>query len=245
MASIDLVVPVYNEGKNIRTLLERLSGALTEPFRVLLVYDFDEDDTIPAAREVASELKLDLRLVKNRFGRGALNAIRTGLLEPGAEYVIVTMADLCDPPEVINDMLTKAREQHADIVCGSRYMRGGKQIGGPFVKRTLSRTAGLTLWYMTSLPTHDVTNSFKLYSRRALETLQIESQGGFELGMELTVKAHFSGLKVTEVPTQWTDRAAGESRFKLFKWLPNYLGWYFLALRMDWARRLGMKPTLR
>ncbi|HUJ73861.1 MAG TPA: glycosyltransferase family 2 protein, partial [bacterium] len=85
--------------------------------------------------------------------------------------------------------------------------------------------------------THDVTNSFKLYSRRVLRALQIESQGGFELGMELTVKAHFAGFQVTEVPTHWTDRSAGTSRFRLLRWLPNYLRWYFLALREEWLYR--------
>jgi glycosyltransferase involved in cell wall biosynthesis len=240
MPSLAVIIPVYNEGKNIRPVLQGLHAAVSEPFQVLVVYDFDEDDTLPVARELAQQLGLDLHLVKNRFGRGALNAIKTGLLESESDYMIVTMADLSDPPEVINALLAKARQDKADLVCASRYMRGGRQSGGPLLKKLLSRAAGVSLYYLTSLPTHDVTNSFKLYSRDVIRSVPIASEGGFELGMELTIKAHYSGFKVAEVPTHWTDRTDGESRFRLFQWLPHYLRWYFLALRLEVGRRLGL-----
>ena len=55
--------------------------------------------------------------------------------------------------------------------------------------------------------------------------------GIFSLGIELTVKAHLAGGRVEEVPATWTDRTAGQSRFRLWKWLPNYLRWYFYAFR--------------
>ncbi len=245
MPSLAVIIPVYNEGRNIRQVLRGLHAELTEPFRALVVYDFDADDTLPAARAVAAELALDLRLVKNRFGRGALNAIKTGLLEADADYMIVTMADLSDPPEVINALLAKARQERVDLVCASRYMRGGRHSGGPVVKKLLSRAAGVSLYHLTSLPTHDVTNSFKLYSRGVIRAVPIESEGGFELGMELTIKAHYLGFKVGEVPTQWSDRTDGTSRFHLFRWLPHYLRWYFLALRLEAGRRLGLGPGPR
>ena len=81
------------------------------------------------------------------------------------------------------------------------------------------------------LPTHDPTNSFKLYRKSFLEKTEIESDGGFELGIELVVKAHVSGGRVVEVPTTWRDRVAGKSNFKLWKWLPKYLRWFFYAFR--------------
>jgi hypothetical protein len=63
-----------------------------------------------------------------------------------------------------------------------------------------------------------------------LEKVEIESQGGFELALELTVKAHCAGFRVTEIPTIWNDRTAGESRFRLGRWLPRYLRWYVYGL---------------
>ena len=108
-------------------------------------------------------------------------------------------------------------------------MRGGRQIGGPPLKRLMSRTAGLTLHWFAGVPTHDPTNNFKLYSRRFLDTVTIESTAGFELALELTVKATIARRRVAEVPTTWRDRTAGESNFKLRKWLPHYLHWYWTA----------------
>jgi hypothetical protein len=113
-------------------------------------------------------------------------------------------------------------------------MPGGEQRGCPVVKSWMSRTAGRSLNLLTRIPTQDVTNSFKLYRRSFLESVQIESRGGFEIGMELTVKAFVTGRRVTEVPSIWTDRTAGASRFRLIRWLPRYLRWYFFALRRSW-----------
>ena len=108
-------------------------------------------------------------------------------------------------------------------------MKGGHQIGGPLIKQILSRVAGISLHYVVGLPTHDATNSFRLYSRKFLLNMEVESDGGFELAIELTVKAHFGGYKVGEVPTTWTYLAK-ESRFYLAKWLPKYLKWYLWAI---------------
>ena len=116
-------------------------------------------------------------------------------------------------------------------------MRGGHQVGGPPLKRLMSRTAGLTLHWFAGVPTHDPTNNFKLYSRRFLDTVTIESTAGFELALELTVKATLARRRVAEVPTTWRDRTAGQSNFKLRKWLPHYLHWYWAAFRGRLTRR--------
>lgn len=120
-------------------------------------------------------------------------------------------------------MVQKAKDEQADIVCGSRYMKGGRQIGGGFVKSTLSRCAGYSLRYLAGVPTHDATNSFKLYKKSFLSQQTIESSGGFELGLELVIKAFLQGYKIAEVPTVWRDRKNGRSHFQLVRWLPFYL----------------------
>lgn len=243
MGTVDIVIPVYNEHESIGTALSRIVAEVKVPYRLLLVYDRDDDTTLPAAREAAERLGTKIELVKNKYGRGALNAIKTGLYAGQSEYVVVTMADLSDPPSVINTMLEKAEASGADVVCGSRYMKGGSQKGGPVLKSVLSRTAGLTLHYFAGVPTHDSTNSFKLYRRRVLDSLRIESKGGFELGLEIVVKAHGASFAVTEVPTSWTDRSEGESRFKLFEWLPSYLKWYFYAYGNAFRRQQRRPST--
>jgi hypothetical protein len=110
--------------------------------------------------------------------------------------------------------------------------------------------AGLSLHHLTGLPTHDVSNSFKMYTREVLERIPIESDGGFEIGMEILIKAHFSGFRITEVPSLWRDRTAGQSRFKFAQWLPKYLRWYLFALRcrakaiVSGKRQVAIEGTL-
>ena len=229
---LSIVLPVYNEGENIREALTRILEKVKIPCEILIVYDFEEDTTLPVLASFLAENTVKegkIKKVRNAYGRGVLYAIKTGLEQAQNVYITVTMADLCDPPEVIEEMVKKAEEENCDIVCASRYMKGGSQKGGPFFKGLLSRCAGLSLHFLAGIPVHDVTNSFKLYRKSFLSENVIESTGGFELGLELTVKAFLQGRKIAEVPTSWVDRVAGKSNFKLFKWLPKYLKWYFLA----------------
>jgi hypothetical protein len=110
-------------------------------------------------------------------------------------------------------------------------MPGGRQIGSPFLKRTLSRLGGMSLYLLRRLPTHDVTNNFKMYRRSMLRQIELAGTGGFEIAMEITTKAHKMGYKIIELPTTWRDREAGEAKFNLRKMLPRYLKWYWYALR--------------
>lgn len=225
---LGIIIPVYNEAENIGNTLNAIRGKVMTPHRIYIVYDFDEDDTLPAAR-VFLEEGVDIKFIRNPK-RGVVNAIKTGLRTAEEDYILVTMADMSDDYSVVDNMCSLLSKGN-DVVCGSRYMKGGRQIGGPLMKKTISRIADVSLRYIAGLPTHDATNSFKLYRRSMLDTMEIESDGGFEIGMEIVVKAHFSGFRVTEVPCVWMDREKGESRFRILKWAPKYLRWYFLAVR--------------
>jgi glycosyltransferase involved in cell wall biosynthesis len=232
--SLAIIIPVYNEAKNIGKTLDAIKEKVATPHRIYIVYDFDEDNTLPVAREFLQK-GMDLVFVKNPV-RGVVNAIKTGLRSAFEDYLLVTMADMSDDYAVVDGMCELMARGY-DLVCGSRYMKGGKQIGGPKIKKLLSRIAGVSLYYIAGIPTHDATNSFKLYRKTMLDSLTIESNGGFELGMEIVVKAHFAGFRVTELPCTWTDREEGKSRFRILKWAPKYLKWYFYALK----RSVGIK----
>lgn len=225
---LGIIIPVYNERENIGQTIRTIEANVQTPHSIYIVYDFDEDNTLPAAKRIQEE-GVDLVLLKNSAGK-VVNAIKKGLREADEMYLLVTMADLSDDYGVVDQMVSRA-EQGYDVVCGSRYARGGKQIGGPFIKKTLSRMAGLSLRFMARIPTSDVTNSFKLYRKKMVDALTIESDGGFEIGMEIVIKAHFSGHRVTEIPCTWQDRQQGASRFRILHWLPKYLKWYFFAMK--------------
>jgi glycosyltransferase involved in cell wall biosynthesis len=228
---LSVVIPVYNEAENIRGVFDALHEHVATPLEVLVVYDFDADTTVPVVRRIADRYPFRVHLAKNRLGRGVLKAIRSGFVDARCPAVLVVMGDLSDDLRIVDRMYALLMQQGYDIVCGSRYMAGGRQIGGPRLKGLLSWAAGLSLHYLTGLPTRDVTNSFKMYRKALLDTIEVESTGGFEIAMELTVKAFVRGGRIAEIPSIWTDRTAGESRFQLWHWLPKYLRWYLYAFR--------------
>jgi len=226
---LSVVVPVFKEGESIVPVMRALDTAISAPHEIVIVYDFDEDPTVPVIARLHAESPV-IRGLRNDLGRGVLNAMKAGIAASTGSYVLISMADGSDEPHVVDPMVALARDG-ADVVSASRYMPGGRQVGGPPLKRLLSRTAGLTLHWFGGVPTHDPTNNFKLYSRRFLDATTIESTAGFELALELTVKATIAGRPVAEVPTTWRDRTAGTSNFRLRKWLPHYLHWYWIAIR--------------
>ncbi|MGH9067448.1 MAG: glycosyltransferase, partial [Acidimicrobiales bacterium] len=107
----------------------------------------------------------------------------------------------------------------------------------PRAKALASRTAGLLLHHVGGMPIHDPTNNYKLYSRELLDSVEIESTGGFEVALELSVKAFAAGLPMAEIPATWRGRTAGESRFDLRRWLPHYLHWWRLGMAAGLSRR--------
>lgn len=235
-----VVVPVFNEADTIGPLCRAVLEELPPGYELLVCYDFEGDSTLPALAALpAAEKPADLRLVRNDLGRGARYAIEAGMRAARAPVVLVSMVDLSDDYSRVEAMVARV-ERGADVVCASRYMKGGRQIGGPWLKGMLSRLAGVSLHALAGLPTHDPTNSFKAYKKSFLDRTPIESPAGFALALELTVKAHYGGGRVEEVPATWRDRTAGESRFRLWQWLPFYLRWYLWALR-----RRRPEPGLR
>jgi glycosyltransferase involved in cell wall biosynthesis len=229
-----IVVPVHNEAGNIGAFCRTAVAVLPADYELLICYDEDGDDTLPALRALPpQDIPPRLRLVRNTLGRGVRFAIEAGMRAACSAIIVVMMADLSDDFTKVEALVTRA-EAGAAVVCASRYVRGGRQVGGPLVKGILSRFAGVSLCWLSGLPTHDATNSFKAYRADFLARTPIESPAGFALGIELTVKAHFGGYRVEEVPAIWRDRRAGRSRFRLIAWLPLYLRWYGFALRCRW-----------
>jgi len=221
---VSVVIPVYNEGEDVIPVLNRLFESVELPCEVLVVFDDEDDTTVPHLRSYAAG-EPRLRPVLNTYGRGPANAIHFGIDSAQAPVVVVTMADGCDDPSQI-DPLTRLVERGVVIAAASRYARGGQQVGGPLLKGLMSRLAGLSLYYFARVGTRDATNSFKAYSTEFVRGVGIESDKGFEIGIELVAKARRAHLPVAELPTIWLDRTQGDSNFQVAAWLPRYLHWY-------------------
>jgi glycosyltransferase involved in cell wall biosynthesis len=224
---VSIVIPAYQEGDDIVGVLDRLFEAVTLDCEVLVVYDDVEDSTVPVVEKYA---EAEPRVVPtlNTYGRGPANAIRFGIDHARARTTVVTMADGSDDPRQI-DELTRLVERGVVVAAASRYAPGGQQIGGPFLKRILSRAAGRSLHLLAGVGTRDATNSFKAYDRDFVRDVGIDSRHGFEIGLELAAKARRLRLPVAELPTIWLDRAVGVSNFRVAQWIPRYLHWYRFA----------------
>ena len=224
---VSIVIPAFREAENIVPALDRIFEGVALPAEVLVVVDSPDDSTVPAV-EAYQRREPRLRWVLNTYGRGPANAIRFGIDTATAGVAVVTMADGCDDPQQIDD-LVRLVERGVAVAAASRYMPGGAQVGGPLFKGLLSSLAGRSLRVFARIGTRDATNSFKAYSTEFVRLVGIESRAGFEIGIELTAKARRARLPVAEIPTIWLDRSEGVSNFKLAQWIPKYLRWYVFA----------------
>jgi dolichol-phosphate mannosyltransferase len=224
---VSIVIPAYNEAGHIVPALDRIFEAVQLPAEVLVVVDAPTDTTIPVI-EAYQRAEPRLRWLHNTYGPGPANAIRYGIDQARAKVAVVTMADGCDDPQQVDD-LVRLVERGVAVAAASRYMPGGAQVGGPLLKGVLSSLAGRSLRTFARIGTRDATNSFKAYSTEFVRQVGIESRAGFEIGIELTAKARRARLPVAEIPTIWLDRQHGVSNFKLAQWIPKYLRWYLFA----------------
>lgn len=236
---VAVVIPAYNEGDHIVPVLDRITEGVTLSSEILVVMDSLDDTTWPVVEGYAAS-NPRVRPLLNTLGRGPANAIRAGLMAATAPVAVVTMADGCDDAMQI-DMLTRLVERGTVVAAASRYARSGQQVGGPFFKGLMSKIAGLSLFYIGRVGTRDATNSFKAYSTEFVRAVGVESDAGFEIGLEMVAKARRYRLPVAEIPTIWLDRAFGVSSFKLTKWLPRYLRWYWFAF----GRKLTLSTPLK
>jgi dolichol-phosphate mannosyltransferase len=209
---LDIVIPVYNEGNIILATLAELRGRVATTSRILI----------------------EIEYVRNQ-SRGAHGAVMSGFAASRAPFVLVFPADDDFNAGIIDAMVAKA-EQGADVVCASRFIPGGSMVGCPWLKAALVRTAAFTLYYLARLPTRDATNGFRLFSRRVIDRVEVESDQGFCFSLELLVKCHRLGWPVTDVPAQWIERKQGSSRFQVLNWVPAYLRWYLYAFATTFLR---------
>lgn len=230
---LSIVIPAHNEAGSITDTITRLEQALHQDYEIIVVNDHSSDNTFEVVQEFAKSRK-NIVLINNNNQPGFSNALRAGFVASKSELVLPMMADLCDEPEAISNMYKKI-EEGFDIVCGSRYMKGGRKIGGPKLKTLFSKIFGLSLNFLIGIPTHDIANSFKMYRKKVLDSIKIEAKG-FEISVELPLKAFFSGYKITEIPTTWIDRTSGTSKFNVAKQGSGYFKLYLWAI----GKRLGV-----
>ena len=225
---LSIVIPVHEEGAYILATLNRISRSVKTEFECIIVADQDSDSTIPFVEDYqASDGRFRLEL--NTIALGPAGAIKHGILSSSGDMIAVVSGDGSDDISQL-DSLAGLVERGVSVAVASRYMKGGQLVGAPFFKALLSRIAGISLYHFARLGTRDATNNFKVYSREFIDSVKIESNYGFEIGLELTSKARLLNYRIAELPTIWIERTEGESKFPLISSLRYYLKWYLRAI---------------
>lgn len=215
-----LIIPCKDEGPNFLKIYNGFKEKISKNTEIIIVLDSDKDSTFPA---INTKLDDNSRILfSNTVGPAA--AVKYGIENSNGQMVCIAMGDGSDDPNQVEELFSLL-EYGADIAVGSRYSKGGKYDGKKNLKWLLSRSAGFFLYHFFRIGTKDPTNMFKAYSREFLNEVYIESNNGFTLGLEMIVKGKLNNKKIKEIPTIWTDRTFGESKFNLRKFIPSYVYW--------------------
>ena len=233
IVSFEILIPVFNEGEKVLKLMELFQDNIKNKFKILFCYDLDSDDIFDY-KDKLKEFNFEINYIKNP-SRGPCSAIVEGFKSGNSECVIVYPADDFINFNILDQMYNEFLNG-SHIVAASRFMKGGTMKGCPIIKSILVRTASFTLFYLSSIPIKDASNGFRLFSRKLLNEVEIESKVGFAYSLELLAKCNRLRYKITEIPAHWEERSVGMSRFKVFKWLPQYLKWYIYGLSTTWLQ---------
>lgn len=227
---LSIILPVFNEPKSLKIMVQILEATLEFPHEVLVVYDFKEDTSLEAANWLKTKFN-NIHLVFNDLGRGVANAIKKGISSSKGDVILIALVDEVFPIAAIEDML-KLINKGCDFVSCTRYAQGGRRLGGSFIGGTLSYIANGLFRLITGSILTDATTGLKMVRRSIFEKINIEAQAGWAFAFEISIKAQLLGLKLGEVPVVSIDRLfGGESTFKLGSWTKEYLRWFFWGVR--------------
>lgn len=242
---LTILLPVRNEGINLRTMLKMLRGMVEVPHEVLVVHDDASDDSVPVVAGLRQAYP-NVFTVKNELGPGVVNAIRAGVQQARGRYVLIFAADEVGPVLAIDDMLS-LMASGCDLVSCTRYAHGGRRLGGSVIGGFLSRRANRLFNGLAGSAFTDATTGVKMFRREIFDALELESPPiGWVVAFEIAIKAELKGLRLGEVPIISIDRLyGGTSTFRLGPWFIEYLKWFIRgAVRLRLARRSRARATV-
>jgi dolichol-phosphate mannosyltransferase len=229
--ALSIIMPVRNEGLNLRIMLKILNAVVEVPHEVLVVVDQQDDTSVPVVEAISPHYS-KLAVVHNTKGAGILNAIRAGVAAAEGRYLLIFAADEVGPVLAIDDMLA-LMDAGCDFVSCTRYAHGGRRLGGSWIGGVLSRGANRAFRRFAGSQLTDATTGIKMFTRDVFNRLALEARPvGWAVAFEMAIKAQLAGLTLGEVPIVSIDRLyGGKSTFRLGPWTYEYLRWFMWGLR--------------
>ena len=216
MSKTVVIIPTYNEIDNIKDIINAVFS-LDEPFHVLIVDDGSPDGTAGVVKELMKEnpgrLFIEERKGKLGLGTAYIHGFNWALPK-GYEYIFEMDADFSHNPNDLLHLLKACREDGADMSIGSRYVTGVNVVNWPMNRVLMSYFASVYVRWITRMPVRDSTAGFKCYTRKVLETIDLNKIKfiGYAFQIEMKFTAWKFGFKITEVPIIFTDRQKGNSK---------------------------------
>jgi dolichol-phosphate mannosyltransferase len=228
-----VVIPTYNEKENVVAMAATSLFNLPPEGEVLFVDDNSPDGTGEMIDGLVAEnprIHCLHRTAKEGLGRAYVAGFKEAM-RLGADRIIEMDCDFSHPVERLKDMLAV----DADVVIGSRYVKGGKCVGWPFRRWLISRCGGLFIRTVTGMPVKDPTGGFKCFKRKVLEEIGLDriESNGYSFQLEMNHRAWKRGYRIREIPIVFTDRVAGTSKITAGIALESIK----IALRLRFGRR--------
>ena len=234
---ISVIIPTLNEAENIAPLLRRIMQSQPIADEIIFVDDGSVDGTRERIRSWANSAPVRL-IERDNSSLGLSGAVIAGARAARGDLLVVMDADLSHPPEKIGELLRPVAAGTADMVIGSRYVKGGSTPGWPIWRKIMSRIAAGFAYPLTGV--HDSMCGFFAIRRTTLLELT-PSATGFKIAFEAIVHGG-KQLRVIEIPIVFRDRARGTSKMSFGVALRFAFRWLSAVARLRFRRQLTFRP---
>lgn len=209
-----VMIPTYNEKENIGNLIREILNLGIPDLHIVVVDDNSPDGTSGIVKEFSREHR-EVELFLRTTGKGRGSAGIAGFkyaLEHGADCVVEMDADFSHHPKYIPHLLNAVRG--ADMVIGSRFVPGGKDVNRGILRRTITLLAGMYVKILLRLKIKDVSSGYRCFKRKVLEAIELDSMvsTGPSIVSEVFYRAHLKGFSITEIPIEFMDRIHGQTK---------------------------------
>jgi dolichol-phosphate mannosyltransferase len=235
---IFVMIPTYNEKENIANLIDKILNLKIKNLHIVVADDNSPDKTWKIVQKISKKKKnVHLLLRKTQRGRGLGG--RDGFiycLKHGADIIVEMDADMSHDPKYIPLMLKELK--NADLVLGSRRVKGSKEIGRGFIRRTITYFANLYIRLLLGLKVKDCNSGYRCFKRKVLEKINLEKikSKGPAIVQEVLFKAHLKGFKIKEIPITFINRRKGKSKLGF----EQLVAGYFMVTKLKIQHLFGL-----
>ena len=232
-----VMIPTYNEKENIRNLINKILNLKIKNLHIVVADDNSPDGTWRIMQEISRKNK-SVHLLLRTKDKGRGSAGRDGFiycLKQGADIIVEMDADFSHDPKYIPLMLEELK--NADLVLGSRRIKGSKEIGRSLFRRFVTWGANLYIKLMLGIKVKDCNSGFRCFKRKVLEAINLEKleSKGPAIIQEVLFKAHLKGFRIKEIPITFVDRTMGTSKLGI----PQLAAGYFMVLKLKFLKLIG------